>query len=162
MTAHDALDLLKREHANVMAGDEYWELHWPTCTDYYHAGCQIRQAIAALDRRCPTCHGTGAVLDAPLDVLDGHPYPVPCENCTATLVRDLTSVWQALGFKDNRGDPTATVQAQIALLHEALQDAARAERERDEAQAQVARLEHERENFIRHAREDAQTTLFGL
>ena len=33
---------------------------------------------------CPECDGRGEVLDAPSDVLEGHPFLVPCPDCQGT------------------------------------------------------------------------------
>jgi hypothetical protein len=35
-------------------------------------------------RACPECDGKGMVLDAPADVLDGHPYQTECPECHGT------------------------------------------------------------------------------
>ena len=36
------------------------------------------------DAPCPECDGEGTVLDAPADVLGGHPYQTECPECHGT------------------------------------------------------------------------------
>jgi 5'-3' exonuclease len=43
---------------------------------------------------CEECDGSGTVLDAPADVLNGHPYWIPCPSCSEDLI--MTDINEAM------------------------------------------------------------------
>jgi hypothetical protein len=60
------------------------------------------------DKKCDDCDGRGEVLDAPADVLSGHPYMTPCDTCggrghhgcSGCRAEGLDCWYEALSFCD--------------------------------------------------------------